>query len=190
MGPIPIRKRHRRPNSSDTLQQNSASHRPTQSGGYGIPAQQSCKIKQYRPRRNAYRCQTANGDWEIVEAKNHIVGVVKSSLNTWKARPHYAGLRRLPSFKLLPPPKDPVKRPPAIKEGNSGKLVEQAQRAMEHYYPSAVKAAEKEFKTAFRITGQYGPMTVWIVKRIQRTKGLTPHGRINAAMWKQLGVKA
>lgn len=36
----------------------------------------------------------SNGDWEIIEARGHLYGVVKTTLSYWKARKYYAGLRR------------------------------------------------------------------------------------------------
>jgi hypothetical protein len=36
----------------------------------------------------------SNGDWEIIEARGHLYGVVKTTLSYWKARSYYAGLRR------------------------------------------------------------------------------------------------
>jgi peptidoglycan hydrolase-like protein with peptidoglycan-binding domain len=36
----------------------------------------------------------SNGDWEIIEARGHAYGVVKTTLSYWKARSYYAGLRR------------------------------------------------------------------------------------------------
>ena len=38
--------------------------------------------------------QLASGDWEIVEARGRAYGVVKTTLNYWKSRKYYAGLRR------------------------------------------------------------------------------------------------
>lgn len=42
----------------------------------------------------------SNGDWEIVEARGHSAGVVKTTLSYWKKRPYYAGLRRYSKFAL------------------------------------------------------------------------------------------
>jgi len=36
----------------------------------------------------------SNGDWEIIEARGHAYGVVKTTLSYWKGRSYYAGLRR------------------------------------------------------------------------------------------------
>ncbi len=36
----------------------------------------------------------SNGDWEIIEARGHVDGVVKTTLSYWKGRKYYAGLRR------------------------------------------------------------------------------------------------
>jgi peptidoglycan hydrolase-like protein with peptidoglycan-binding domain len=36
----------------------------------------------------------SSGDWEIIEARGHKYGVVKTTLSYWKARSYYAGLRR------------------------------------------------------------------------------------------------
>ncbi|MCE1174373.1 MAG: peptidoglycan-binding protein [Propionibacteriales bacterium] len=36
----------------------------------------------------------SNGDWEIIEARGHVDGVVKTTLSYWKTRKYYAGLRR------------------------------------------------------------------------------------------------
>jgi peptidoglycan hydrolase-like protein with peptidoglycan-binding domain len=36
----------------------------------------------------------SNGDWEIIEARGHAYGVVKTTLSYWKKRSYYAGLRR------------------------------------------------------------------------------------------------
>jgi peptidoglycan hydrolase-like protein with peptidoglycan-binding domain len=42
----------------------------------------------------------SDGDWEIVEARGHAAGVVKTTLSYWKTRSYYAGLRRYPKFVL------------------------------------------------------------------------------------------
>ena len=42
----------------------------------------------------------SNGDWEIVEARGHSAGVVKTTLSYWKKRPYYAALRRYSKFAL------------------------------------------------------------------------------------------
>jgi beta-N-acetylglucosaminidase len=36
----------------------------------------------------------SNGDWEVIEARGHADGVVKTTLSYWKHRSYYAGLRR------------------------------------------------------------------------------------------------
>lgn len=48
----------------------------------------------------------SNGDWRIVEARGRAAGVVNTTLSYWKTRKHYAGIRRLPGFRLAttPPP--------------------------------------------------------------------------------------
>jgi hypothetical protein len=43
----------------------------------------------------------SNGDWEIVEARGHAAGVVKTTLGYWKKRSYYAGLRRYSRFALV-----------------------------------------------------------------------------------------
>lgn len=42
----------------------------------------------------------SNGDWEIIEARGHAYGVVKTTLSYWKKRSYYAGLRRYSKFVL------------------------------------------------------------------------------------------
>ena len=52
----------------------------------------------------------SNGDWRIVEARGRASGVVATTLSYWKTRKYYAGIRRLPGFKLSsgnPTPPDP-----------------------------------------------------------------------------------
>lgn len=50
----------------------------------------------------------SNRDWEIIEARGRAYGVVRTTLSYWRTRGHYAGIRRLPGFKLAttstPPP--------------------------------------------------------------------------------------
>lgn len=36
----------------------------------------------------------SNGDWEIIEARGHAYGVVKTTLSYWKTRSYFAGMRR------------------------------------------------------------------------------------------------
>lgn len=36
----------------------------------------------------------SNGDWEIIEARGHAYGVVKTTLSYWKQRSYFAGMRR------------------------------------------------------------------------------------------------
>lgn len=43
----------------------------------------------------------SNGDWEIIEARGHAAGVVKTTLSYWKHRSYYAGLRRYAKFDLV-----------------------------------------------------------------------------------------
>lgn len=83
----------------------------------------------------------SNGDWRIIEAKGRDYGVVRTTLSFWKTRKHYAGIRRLPGFKLAsaPPPPKPTLAgvklrvatlnclDPRFKEG-SGKLPAKARR--------------------------------------------------------------
>lgn len=42
----------------------------------------------------------SNGDWRIIEARGKASGVVATTLSYWKTRRYYAGVRRLPGFKL------------------------------------------------------------------------------------------
>ncbi len=42
----------------------------------------------------------ADGDWEIIEARGRLYGVVKTTLSYWKTRSYYAGLRRYSRFVL------------------------------------------------------------------------------------------
>lgn len=46
----------------------------------------------------------SNGDWRIVEARGRAAGVVNTTLSYWKTRKHYAGIRRLPGFRLATTP--------------------------------------------------------------------------------------
>lgn len=46
----------------------------------------------------------SNGDWEIIEARGHAFGVVKTTLSYWKTRKYYTGVRRIPSFHLAATP--------------------------------------------------------------------------------------
>jgi cell wall-associated NlpC family hydrolase/peptidoglycan hydrolase-like protein with peptidoglycan-binding domain len=36
----------------------------------------------------------SNGDWEVIEARGHLYGVVKTTLSYWKKRAYFAGMRR------------------------------------------------------------------------------------------------
>jgi cell wall-associated NlpC family hydrolase/peptidoglycan hydrolase-like protein with peptidoglycan-binding domain len=36
----------------------------------------------------------SNGDWEVIEARGHLYGVVKTTLSYWKKRSYFAGMRR------------------------------------------------------------------------------------------------
>jgi flagellum-specific peptidoglycan hydrolase FlgJ len=42
----------------------------------------------------------SGGDWEVIEARGHAAGVVKTTLSYWKKRSYYAGLRRSSKFVL------------------------------------------------------------------------------------------
>lgn len=42
----------------------------------------------------------SNGDWRIIEARGKASGVVATTLSYWRTRKYYAGIRRLPGFKL------------------------------------------------------------------------------------------
>lgn len=42
----------------------------------------------------------SSGDWEIVEARGHASGVVRTDLSYWRRRTTFAGVRRFPGFKL------------------------------------------------------------------------------------------
>lgn len=60
----------------------------------------------------------SNGDWRIIEARGKASGVVATTLGYWKTRPYYAGIRRLPNFKLAPTPK-PKSEPIVIVAGSA-----------------------------------------------------------------------
>ncbi len=52
----------------------------------------------------------AHGDFEVIEARGHRFGVVRSTLSYWRGRRHFAGVRRYPELRLsagpnpAPPP--------------------------------------------------------------------------------------
>lgn len=43
----------------------------------------------------------SGGDWEIIEARGHAYGVVKTTYSYWKARKYYAGLRRYAKLNFI-----------------------------------------------------------------------------------------
>lgn len=42
----------------------------------------------------------AHGDFEVIEARGHRFGVVRSTLSYWRTRRHFAGVRRYPDLRL------------------------------------------------------------------------------------------
>lgn len=71
----------------------------------------------------------SNGDWEIVEARGHAAGVVRTTLSYWKKRKYFTGVRRFPKFALKAetlstPPVPPVTTPvPPVTTSPTGDTV-------------------------------------------------------------------
>lgn len=119
--------------------------------------------------------QLANGDWRIVEARGRKYGVVRTTLSYWKGRRYYAGVRRLPTFSLLPDPAGtpkPVSYPPTIRRGSTGKWVRRLQTKL----------------GKLTVDGQFGPKTNLRVRAYQKAHKLTVDGVVGPRTWGSLGI--
>lgn len=123
----------------------------------------------------------AGGDWRIVEARGHAYGVVRTTLSYWKGRAHYAGIRRLPSFSLLPDPAGtpkPVSYPPTLREGSSGKWVKALQKTLN----------AKGAKPKLKVDADFKNKTGDAVEAYQRKHKLTVDRVVGRQAWRSLGI--
>ncbi|MFT3971687.1 MAG: ElyC/SanA/YdcF family protein [Micropruina sp.] len=111
----------------------------------------------------------SNGDWRIIEARGRASGVVRTTLSYWKTRRYYAGLRRIPAFKLAttpkPPKDDPAKKPTTgsnLKVGSKGDRVEKLQKGLNAKFPAY---------SNLKPDGEYGAKTKAVVEEFQRRVG-------------------
>lgn len=117
----------------------------------------------------------AHGDFEVIEARGHRFGVVRSTLSYWKNRRHFAGIRRYPELKL----------------GGGGNAAPEPFRPLEvdgEFGPKTIAATQRW--TGTTVDG------IWALrsrKALQRKLGVKQDGEIGPittrALQKKVGAK-
>lgn len=125
-----------------------------------------------------------DGDWETVEAKGRMWGVVRSRLSLWKKRPHFVGPRRYNKLKFLPETPEPDQSAVLVLgPGSRGEPVRRLQQGLLDRFPLY---ADPIAKTG-GADGVFGAGTERVVKEFQSRSGLRQTGRVNANAWIELG---
>ncbi|MFT4218392.1 MAG: NlpC/P60 family protein [Micropruina sp.] len=120
----------------------------------------------------------AHGDFEVVEARGHVAGVVRSTLSYWRRRNHFAGVRRYPKLQLTggTMPKAVPFRPLEV-DGEFGPKTIRATQLWTKSSPDGIWSvrARKALQRTLGVTvdGEVGPITAGA---LQRTVGAEPSG--------------
>lgn len=125
-----------------------------------------------------------DGDWETVEARGRMWGVIRSRLSLWKKRSHFVGPRRYNKLKFLSETLelDPFIIP-VIGRESRGEPVRRLQQGLLDRFPLYANPIAKTGGA----DGIFGAGTERVVKEFQSRSGLRQTGRVNATVWTELG---